>query len=434
MTSVTHLFDTVTRHSSACAELYLQGLLSELKAKNMWRMAERILQANQQNLQQFLSDSPWQSSVAWQWIGQRAHEHLGAHQHSMLLIDESGHGKRGCKSVGVARQYNGRLGKTDNCQIGVDAALALDARATLIGCRLYLPEEWVQDKARCRASGVPEAEIRFRTKLVQARELVEEALANGVRFQWVGVDAGSGRDQDFLAWIEDQGLRFVADVPATQLVWATRPECQERPAKLQTSGAVAVGPLTKTWMTAGQGQSVVLREGENGPVPVKVWAKRVWVWPPGLAHAKRWWLVARQDRQGVIKQTLSNAPTNTSLEELAVLQGGRHFVERAFEDAKSHVGRGDYQVRKWQGWHHHMALGGIGDALCAGGTVVGGGGPSPFKCARRGGVDELVFYEPSQLGGGPGSSAPAPPAARSNNEGCKATSATAAINRNDLTK
>lgn len=359
MTSVTRIFDTAKGNSSPCAELYLQGLLSELKAKNMWRMEERIPNAKQQNLQQFLSDSPWKSREAWRWIGQRANDHLGGQEHSMLLIDESGQGKKGTKSVGVARQYNGRLGKTDNCQVGVYSVLALGTRATLVGCRLYLPEEWVNDPARCLAAGVPEEEICFRTKLILARELVEEALANELSFRWVGLDTGYGRDQDLLAWIEGKELGFVADVPTTQLVWEQRPEFNERPEKLTTSGTIAVGKLTKAWMAEGKGRSVVLREGENGPVRVRVWAKQVWVWPPGQEQPKRWWLVARQDRQGVIKQTLINAPTDTSIEELGVLQGGRHFVERTFEDAKSHVGMGDYQVRKWQGWQHHMALVGL---------------------------------------------------------------------------
>jgi SRSO17 transposase len=108
----------------------------------------------------------------------------------MLLIDESAQGKKGDQSVAVARQYHGRLGKTDNCQAGVYSALALETRATLTGSRLYLPEEWVKDRARCLAAGIPAEEIRFRTKLELARELVAEALANGLEFGWVGVDAG----------------------------------------------------------------------------------------------------------------------------------------------------------------------------------------------------------------------------------------------------
>ena len=359
MEQIARLFDTTTHNGSGHAQLYLQGLLSELPAKNMWRMEERIAGAKQENLQQFLSDSPWKSSVLWSWVGRRANEHLGGQARSMLLIDESAHGKKGDKSVGVARQYNGRLGKTDNCQVGVYSALALGTRATLTGSRLYLPEAWVKDRPRCLGAGIPGEEIRFRTKLELARELVEEALANGLAFAWVGIDAGYGRDQGLLSWIEDQKLGFVGDVPHDLLVWEKRPAMVERPAKLQASGARAVGKLGREWRAAGPGRKVTLRAGENGPVRVKVWGRRVWVWPAEQPEPRCWWLVVREDREGEIKHTLINAAAATPLEELAMLQGGRHFVERAFEDGKSHVGLGDYQVRKWLGWQHHMALVGL---------------------------------------------------------------------------
>ena len=359
MEPIAKLFDTTTHHSSAQAQVYLQGLLSELAAKNMWRMGERIIGAKQENLQQFLSDSPWRSSGVWTWVGQRANKHLGGQAHSMLLIDESGQSKKGRQSVGVARQYNGRLGKTDNCQVGVYAALALGTRATLTGARLYLPEEWVKDPARCLAAGMPAGEIQFRTKLELAQELVTEAVANGLEFKWVGVDAGYGRDQGFLSWLEDQEMGFVADVPSDLLVWEKPPATPERPAKLKASGAVAVEKLGQQWKAGAKGRSVTLRAGENGPVRVKVWARRVWVWPEDQPTPRQWWLVMREDGEGDIKYTLINSPATTSLEELAILQGGRHFVERTFEDAKSHVGLGDYQVRKWLGWQHHMALVGL---------------------------------------------------------------------------
>ena len=359
MTEVTALFETRTHNGSAHAQQYLQGLLSQLPAKNMERMEEGLSGVKEQDLQQFLSDSPWSSQMAWQWAGQRANELLGGQRHSMLLMDESAHAKKGKMSVGVARQHNGRLGKTDNCQVGVYAALALGTRATLTGCRLYLPQEWVENPQRCRDAGMPEEAIRFRTKLELAQELVVEAQAHGMEFAWVGVDAGYGRDQGCLSWVEDRGLGFVADVPQDLLVWEERPEWSERPVQLKARGARKVGALGQGWMAAGQGQRITLRTGENGPVQVKVWARRVWVWPPGQAQPRQWWLVVRQDRDGQIKHTLCNAPAQTGLQELAVLQGGRHFVERSFEDAKSHVGMGDYQVRKWLGWHHHMALVGL---------------------------------------------------------------------------
>ncbi len=359
MVSVTQLFATTTHNGSAQAQCYLQGLLSELAAKNMWRMQERIPGARQENLQQFLSDSPWSSPALWQWVGQRANPLLGGQAHSMLLIDESAHGKKGNQSVGVARQHNGRLGKTDNCQVGVYAALALETRATLVGCRLDLPEVWVNDRPRCRKAGIPEEEIRFRTKIELAQELVLEAQANRLEFAWVGVDAGYGRDQGFLGWLADQDWGFVADVPEDLLVWEKRPEMAKRPEKLKASGARKVGALGQAWMAAGQGQRLTLRPGENGPVKVKAWARRVWVWPAGEKEPRCWWLVVREDGQGEIKHTVCNAPAQTALAELAILQGGRHFVERALEDGKSHVGLGDYQVRKWLGWQHHMALVGL---------------------------------------------------------------------------
>jgi SRSO17 transposase len=230
----------------------LQGLLSQLPRKNMERMGEALPDTRHEDLQHFLSDSPWDATAVWRWVGQRASAHLGGRSDSMLLIDESGFAKKGARSVGVARQYNGRLGKTDNCQVGVFAALALGPRATLVGARLFLPAGWVEDPARCRRAGVPETEIRARTKLELARELVTEAQAHGLQFQWVGADTFYGRDQGWLGELAEQDLGFMVDVPCDTLVW---------PAAPGGSGAERVDELGRRWRQRRAGQKVTLRVG-----------------------------------------------------------------------------------------------------------------------------------------------------------------------------
>ena len=357
---IAHLFCTKTRDSSPHAEHYLQGLLSQIPRKNMERMGEALPDTKQEDLQHFLTDSPWSEQDAWQWVCQQAQRHLGGQADSMLLIDESGFSKKGKRSVGVARQHNGRQGKTDNCQVGVFAALALETRVTLVGARLFLPDEWVQDPERCRAAGVPADQIQERSKLDLARELVAEAQARGLGFRWVGIDSFYGRDQSLLGWLADQSLGFVADVPCDTLVWEHAPVGPKRPASLSAAGAERVDGVTARWRQ-GPGTRVTLRTGENGPVTVTVWAHRIWVWPAGEAQVREWWLIVREEAEGEpkYKYTFCNAPRRTSVSRLARLQGGRHFVERMLEDGKSQLGMGQYQARQWRAWQHHMALVGL---------------------------------------------------------------------------
>ena len=162
------------------------------------------------------------------------------------------------------RQYNGRLGKVDNCQVGVYSALACETRATLVGARLYLPQAWVGNPARCLKAGIPTAEIQPRTKIDLAKELLTEARVNELRFHYVGVDCGYGRDQGLLNWIEDQGLGFVADVPADLRVWEQRPAAGQRPKNLGRAGAGKVGAVAAAWWAGGPGKLVSIRIANPG--------------------------------------------------------------------------------------------------------------------------------------------------------------------------
>lgn len=355
---ITGLFASTKKRSEQLAGHagdYLKGLLSELPRKNMERMGEALRGVSHEDLQHFISGSRWEHSAVFGWIARRASGRLGAHRDSMLCVDESCFAKKGGRSAGVAPQYNGRLGKTENSQVGVFATLGCGIRAALIGARLYLPKEWVEDPARCQQAGIPAEEIRARTKIDLARELIEEAIASGVEFAHVGIDAFYGRDQSLLCWIEDQGKGFVADVPGDLLVWETRPE-GVRPGGKARSGAIEVSEWSSRHGQAGSGKRVTLRTGENGPVIVEVWATRVWLRPKGQAQPRQWWLIVRRDAKGALKHTLCNAPADTSLERLARLQGQRYFIERTFQDGKSHAGMAQYQSRGWTAWHHHMAM------------------------------------------------------------------------------
>jgi len=320
-------------------------------------MSEVVPEANHENLQNFLSNSPWEVGPLWRWLGLEVSETLGGGGENMLLIDESGFSKKGKESVGVARQYNGRLGKIDNCQVGVFASLTYGKRSTLVGARLFLPEAWLADKPRCEKVRIPPAEQKHSTKTELAWDLIKTMEANGVEFGWVAYDALYGRDQNLLLKVAGLGKYFVADVDCDQLVWVAAPSGKRRPEKIEESGARRVD---KIWEESrAQARRVEIRTGENGPVVVKFWRRRVWIWPGESEIPVEVWLLVSERSDGTLKHSMSNAELSLGVEALARRQGQRFFVERNFQDGKSHLGMGQYEARGWRSWHHHMVLVGL---------------------------------------------------------------------------
>jgi len=358
-------FHTKSADAADLAKRYLTGLLTEVPRKNMERIDERADAPgapgadNYQRLQQFISDSPWDEDRLYREITVRANARLGGRPDTLLIIDESAHAKKGPGSAGAARQWNGRLGKQDNCQVGVHGVLHCGEHSALIGTRLYLPEEWTDDEARCRRAGVPEERRQCGplTKIDLAGELIAQALADGAQFACVAFDALYGRDSVLRRALTEQGLVYCADIPLSTRVFIERPLMERRPAKI-TPATLSVEERAVRRMadTARPARTITLREGENGLVESKVWSCRVWEWPEGGAAPEELWLIIREDSRGQRKYSLSNAPADTPLNRLARWQAGRFYVERVFQDAKSHCGMSQYQARGWRAWHHHMAL------------------------------------------------------------------------------
>jgi SRSO17 transposase len=361
---IASLFKVQGHDLGSHARSYLSSLLSRVPRKNLERFAEEFGDIDYQNLQQFISDSPWQCGPVWKWIADEAGRLLAGPGPRMLLIDESAFPKKGHRSAGVARQYCGRLGKTENCQVGVFSALCRDGQAQLTGARLYLPKDWTEDDERCEQAGIPEEDRAFATKNELAWELIREAEANGLEFDWVGADSAYGRDQDLMLRIAGMGKKFVMDVETDQMVWTDEPEGSKRPTAVGKSGARTVASIWEDKKT--KAARIDLRKAENGTVSVDFWATRVWIWPKACEIPLEVWLLASRRANGEMKYSLSNAPEETRFVELAMRQGQRYFVERVFEDAKSELGMGEYQVRKWRAWHHHMALVGMAMAFAFG--------------------------------------------------------------------
>ncbi len=351
---IAHFFDVARRNVSEHAHQYIAGLMTRCPRKNVERLCETLPGTKFENLQYFLSESPWACAPLWKWIGLRASRILGGGAENMLLLDESCFTKKGDKSAGVARQYNGRLGKVDNCQVGVFSALTHDTRVLLSGARLYLPESWTEDSERCEAAVIPKLERVFRTKPELAWELIEQAATDGIEFGWVGMDAVYGRDQALLLKIAGMGKTFMADVNHDQLVWSKEPNATERPKGVSESGVQTVEALWKKGRRSAV--RLVLRDAENGRVRVRFYRERVWIWPNTSEIPLGVWLCVIERADGSVKYSLCNADEETKEEELAKRQGQRYFVERAFEDGKSQLGMGQYQARRWLAWHHHMVL------------------------------------------------------------------------------
>ena len=338
-------FRSKTRNIAVQAEKYLHGLYQSPRA-NMERMSEMVAQSEYHSLHHMLSDAVWDFAGVRQDAARQANELLGGAA-AGLLLDESGFEKKGDASAGVARQYNGRLGKVENSQVGVFAALAHGTLAAIIDFELFLPRHWVADAARCEKAGIPESARVFRSKPEIAAEMVKRARAAGVCFGFIGADGLYGNATWLLFVWDAAGEVFATEVHIDQQFYFANPRLALVPAWQAREWAARLKP--SAWRT------VVLRDGEKGEVRAEFASTRVWITHPDSDQAHQWHLLARRDGKQV-KFMLSNAAPESSLAELARMQAQRHFIERAFEDAKGCCGMADYQVRKWRAWHNHMAL------------------------------------------------------------------------------
>ena len=187
------------------ARQYTCGLMQAGSRKNMDRMEEVVPGSKSRNLQQFLTHSKWDARSVIDHVAREVDGLLGEDPQVGLLIDESGFAEQGAMSVGVARQRLGRLGKVDNGQVAFFGVLAKDRFASPVDVRLYLPQKWVEDPERGAKAGIPESERIFRAKEQLGLEVVQHAVSQGLRFGWVGADAGYGKGPAFCLVLDRMG-------------------------------------------------------------------------------------------------------------------------------------------------------------------------------------------------------------------------------------
>jgi SRSO17 transposase len=316
-------------------------------------------------MQHFISQSPWEHLPVQDQIAKDADRLLGGSPDTGFFFDETSNPKKGEKSVGVARQWCGRLGKVENCQTAVFGALSMGPHVTLIDERLYLPKVWTDDKKRCEKAGVPD-DIEFKTKSQLALEMIGEAREKRIRFTWVGVDGGYGKEPDFLSALDNANEIFMADVHKDQTIYLEDPAPylpeKKRKGRAPTRlVAAATSMRVDKWVasqTEESWQRIAFRESTKGRLQADFLTQRVWTWNESEAMGRLRHLIVRREigSKEEIKYSLSNAPEGTGIDRLAFMQGQRYFVERAFQDAKSNVGLDHYQVRGWQAWHNHMTM------------------------------------------------------------------------------
>jgi SRSO17 transposase len=336
----------------------------QARRATMLQMADVVPESDSQALHHFLSVSSWDSQAVMDQVAAGADALLGGTLDSCLVIDETSFPKKGTKSVGVARQWCGTLGKTDSCQVGVFASLGHGSQAALIDARLYLPREWTDSNERCSRAGVPESFQSFQTKPELALDIVNRARSQGVRFRWVAADGGYGKNAVFLRSLDDAGERFVVDVHRNQYIYLEDPQ-PSIPASSSGRHRRLVAqsdPLrVDAWM-ADQPQSawrrVWIRHTTKGELHLDLLQAQIWLWDGKEESARCWQVIVTQvpgDPES-LKYSLSNAVPEMPGHRLAQIQRQRYWIERAFQDAKSEAGMADYQARSWKAWHHHMAL------------------------------------------------------------------------------
>jgi SRSO17 transposase len=365
----------------ATAALVIRGRLGGLERKTSEPIA---IEAGlpRKPIQFFVGSGKWDDEAVMGELRQHIREELAGPE-GVVIVDPSGFPKRGAESCGVDRQWCGRLGKVDNCQIGIFLAYATKAGYAPLDRRLYLPQGWADDEARREKCHVPE-EVKFQETWRIALDLLDRSLP-GLPHGWIVGDDELGRAAEFRSALRQRTERYVLDVPCNTTVRDL--ERRRPPRKKAGVGRRREVPFVRAdaW-AASQPESrwerITVRDGEKGPLVVDAMSVRVRTKQDGRVGPEERLVVIRPVGESRVDYALSNASPETPLAEVVRAQRQRHRIEEVFGAGKGEVGLDHYEVRSWVGWHHHMTLCLVALwFLCLERRRVGGENPGDHRAA-----------------------------------------------------
>jgi SRSO17 transposase len=347
------------------APLYLHGLLGPDGRKSLQPMATRLRLGGHDQLQHFIASPAWDDAPLRRVLAGKADALVGGPE-AVLVVDDTALPKKGRRSVGVARQYCGCLGKRANCQVLVSLTLAGGEVPAPVGLRLFLPEEWVADPERCSRAGVPEEHRRALAKTEIALAEIDRVIAAGARFGAVLADAGYGTGAAFRGGLSARGLTWAVGVLRTQNVYPPTVELRwpvARTGRPRKHPVPSEAPVAAESMLAGIAwRRISWRRGTKGPLAAEFAALRVRP-AEGPQLRNGWhlpgdevWLVGEHRASGERKYYLANLPAGTSLEELAATIKARWVCEQAHQQLKEELGLDHFEGRSWTGLHRHALM------------------------------------------------------------------------------
>ena len=333
-----HFQRSETRNS---VRLYIRGLLADVNRKNSWQLAEAVGLPDPHSLQRVLNEALWDAAGVCVALRRVIIAQIG-YEPGIGVIDESGFAKWGQKSAGVARQYCGRLGKVENCQVGVFLGYVSATGAAFLDRELYLPKGWCDDQVRRQAAKIPDP-VTFQTKPQLAQTMLERAWQEAIPLQWVVADTLYGNSPTLREAIHAQDRYYVMAIGS-----------HHRAIRSGETQPVAL-PLLAQSLADLVWEQMCFRISEKGLIWHEWTAVRVIM--PKDAIGEQWLLIQRTlDSEPVYTFYLSNAPEEAPLVTLATVAVSRHPIEELLEEAKGEVGMADYEVRHWHGWYRHMTL------------------------------------------------------------------------------
>lgn len=339
-------------------------------------IANSVESSDGQALQHFMSHSPWTTDGVYEQIQSEIKETPELQMNGLLILDEYADEKSGGKSAGTARQYNGRMGKVDECQVAVALGYANWKLKpwpmwALVDAEIFLPEAWFGEAyAGLRQQvGIPAERKNFETKPELGLKMILRAQKHGLPFEAVLRDSLYGRSSRFRHKLNESGLLYMTAIPANLRVYLQKPEIglpepepDKKGRKVQKKRVVngvrsysveQVGKAAETtW------QRLRIRTNERGILEDRFAARLIWVWDVDQPDIKphQEWLVMRIESNGDHACAFSNAPEDATLLFLAELLCGRYFIERIIQDGKDETGADEFRAQKYRAWKHHAAL------------------------------------------------------------------------------